>query len=203
MMPLVWQGALLGGDPRLERFTKEFRGREPQIGARGVMIALVLLAVVIVGLWILSRTIERRSGRRQFDSSFGLFMSLCAAHHLRWSQRLLLWRLALAGRLTEPARLFVEPHRFETKNLGERLMPRAAELKEIARRLFAVPAAPDNHGKSVPAASAEQKQETSAAERPFPLAFPIEEHPALDVPLRPADSLGAIDAGESGSSATE
>ncbi len=202
MKPLVWQAALLAGDPRLERFTREFRGREPQIGARGVMIALMLLAVVVVSLWILSRIIERRSGRRQFDSSFGLFMSLCAAHHLRWSQRWLLWRLALSGRLTEPARLFVEPHRFETKNLGERLAPRATELKEIAGRLFAVPAAADNQGKSVTLASAEQKQETSVPECPFPLAFPIEEHPALDVPLWPADSLGAVDVPASKSSTT-
>lgn len=202
MKPLLWQGALLGGDPRLEKFGREFRGREPQIGARGVMIVLALLAVVVVGLWILSRVIERRNGRRQFDSSFGLFMSLCAAHNLKWSQRLLLWRLAFSARLTEPARLFVEPHRFETKNLSERLTPRATELKEIARRLFAAPAAADHHEKSSAIQTEEQERETSTAECPFPLAFPIEEHPALDVPLWPADSLGAVDVPASKSSTT-
>jgi hypothetical protein len=203
MKPLVWQGALWAADPRLEKFTQEFRGREPQVGARGIMIGLLLLALMIVSLWILARVIERRSGRKPFDSSLGLFVSLCAAHQLRWRQRWLLWRLARAWRLAEPARLFVEPHRFETKSLGERLAPRAAELKEIAQRLFAEPAVADNHGQSPAPKIAEQAQQTPIPERPFPLAFPIEEHPALDVPLWPANSLPAIDAPDSEASATE
>ena len=47
-----------------------------------------------------------------------LFLSLCRAHRIAWSDRWLLWRLAASQRLEDPVRVFLEPERLDPDAAG-------------------------------------------------------------------------------------
>lgn len=128
---------LLAQENRLEYLTRGFRRRQTRIDFGDVVISLLTVASFLLALWLLSRLIERQQERGPRNSRLGLFFSLCKAHGLPWSEWWLLWRLARHQRLRDPARLFLEPQRFDSPNLGPALQLRADRLKGIAGRLFA------------------------------------------------------------------
>jgi len=129
---------LLAQDTRLEGFTRGFRRRQQTPVELGdVMLGLAIVVAFVATLCLLSRLIERRQRAGPTNSRLGLFFSLCKAHGLAWSEWRLLWRLARHHRLRDPARLFLEPERFEPANLGPALRPQAAHIEAIGKRLFA------------------------------------------------------------------
>ncbi len=65
-----------------------------------------------------------------------LFLSLCRAHRIAWSDRWLLWRLAASQRLEDPARVFLEPERLDPDAAGPFSARRAARLERLQRKLF-------------------------------------------------------------------
>jgi hypothetical protein len=97
------------------------------------LLMLIIAALLILLLAVLVNMRQRASGR---DSPKALFLSLCRAHRLKWRERWLLWRLARLGHIKDPARLFLEPHRFRSTRLPTALRGRAAELRTIRDRLF-------------------------------------------------------------------
>ena len=127
----------LFADPRLLKFQNSFQAREITVDSGQILIGLAILTIVILVLWIGSRAMERRARRGHFDSSLGLFLSLAKAHKLGWSERWLLWQLARCHQMKEPARLFLEPERFDSSNLTGSLLAKQNQLKLISRRIFA------------------------------------------------------------------
>jgi len=65
-----------------------------------------------------------------------LFLSLCRAHGIAWSDRWLLWRLAASQRLKDPARLFLEPERLDPDLARPLSRRRAARLERLRLQLF-------------------------------------------------------------------
>lgn len=120
-------------DSRLESFSSGFRKDRAQIDSSDVVLLLTGLVVVFSVLWLVARWSERRVRN---DSSLGLFWTLANTHEISWNDRWLLWRLARAKRLTEPALLFLDP-RLTSPQSSHHLAPHSTDrLKALRRRLF-------------------------------------------------------------------
>ena len=177
--------APLFADPRLLKFQDSFKARETTVDSSQILIGLAVLTIAIIVLCFVSRAMERRARRGHFDSSLGLFLSLAKAHNLGWSECWLLWRLAGCHQLKEPARLFLEPERFDSSNLTDSLLAKHNQLKLLSRRIFAERT--EDPGETEAGSKTAKESPTPLPERPCPLSFPIDENPALDVPLWPTD----------------
>ena len=182
---------LFGNSPLL-RITDSFQARDTGVDTAQIVIGLAVLITIIVALWFVSRAMERRARGGHFDSSLRLFLSLAKAHDLSWSDRWLLWRLARSYQLQEPARLFLEPERFEAANLPDSLHVNNNRLNLIAKRIFAEKKT-KNRGQTSPSSQAAEESPAPIPERPCPLSFPIDDNPSLDVPLWSSDPAPAED----------
>jgi hypothetical protein len=184
--------APLFADPRLLKFGNSFKARETSVNSTQILLGVACLAITIAILWYVSRAVERRARRGHFDSSLGLFLNLGKAHNLSWPQRWLLWQLARCHQLDEPARLFLEPEHFSSANVPDSLRAKRDQLMLISRRIFAeraaTPSKTETSSKTETGSKSVQESPAPIPERPCPISFPIDENPALDVPLWPADS---------------
>jgi hypothetical protein len=131
------QGILLAQRSRLEGLRKGFRGH--RIDSEEILTGLLILGGIAMAIWLLSYLLRLQEGRRAYSSPLWLFFSLCRAHRLRWSEGWLLWRVARAQRLSDAARVFLEPERLQAANLGPALRRRAAQLEQLRERLSARP----------------------------------------------------------------
>jgi hypothetical protein len=136
MHDLAISSLLLANRSRLENLQREFQqGLSPE-GCKQLTLFLMALAAAALLFWGLAHWMERRQGLLA-NRPLGLFLSLSKAHHLGWSDRWLLWRLARSHRLRAPARLFLEPERFEVSRLPPPMRRHAARLEGLQERLFA------------------------------------------------------------------
>jgi len=104
----------------------------------GTVLTLVLVtAVIVLVLWLVSYYSAARRRPAAYHSPGKLFLALCRAHRLRWRDAWLLWRLARCHELEDPARLFLEPERFDPQGLNRSLARHVARLRMLRRRLFA------------------------------------------------------------------
>jgi hypothetical protein len=110
--PLRW---LLWADRgKLARSMGEnFRGENAQLDIVDVWIGLAVVTAVAVVLLLVSKFVARRQSTKRSFSPPGLFNQLCQAHALDRAATKALWRLARQDELEHPARLFLEPERFD------------------------------------------------------------------------------------------
>jgi len=135
MNSLIYHGMLLAQRSRLDSLAGGFKGR--RIDGDDMLQGLLALAGIAAAVWALSYLLALQERRRLYSSPRRLFLSLCRAHRLRWSQRWLLWRVARWQGLRDPARLFVEPQRLAAANVGPALRGKATQLGEIAKKIYA------------------------------------------------------------------
>ena len=134
-MPLLSPDNLLLAQPtRWESLASEFKGRS--IDSREVILGLTALVCIILAVWLLSYILALFEKRQAYDGPRRLFLSLCRAHRLSWSDAWLLWRVARVQRLRDPARVFVERERLDPVHLPAGLRIHAARLSDLAARLF-------------------------------------------------------------------
>jgi hypothetical protein len=122
---------------RLGETLRSARSRTTRLDTEDLVLWLSILGLIVVVVFTLSNVVKWYERRRNASSPMRLFLSLCRAHRLRWRQRWLLWQLARAQRLKEPALLFLEPQRFELPLLPVTLQAKKEPLREIRRLLFA------------------------------------------------------------------
>ena len=137
MNALLGYGIVFAARSRLESLGSGFRGRHARIETEHIIAGAIVVCGIVLGLWLLSYIMSFQEDRRGYSSPKRLFISLCRAHELRWSQWWLLWRVARRQRLRDPARLFLEPERFEPSRLGASLCGRANDLLRLRQKLFA------------------------------------------------------------------
>ena len=137
MNTFIRYGILFAAKSRLESMGSGFRGRHTRIETEHVIAGALVLSSIVLVIWLLSYLMSLQEQRRGYSSPTRLFLSLCKAHGLRWSQWWLLWRVARRQRLRDPARLFLEPKRLEPTRLGASLRSRANELRRLREKLFA------------------------------------------------------------------
>ena len=128
-------GILLAQKSRIESLRRGFEGR--RIGSDDVLKGMLLLTAITALILLLTYALNLQERRRNYSSPLGLFLALCKAHRLRWSERWLLWRVARSQRLRDPARLFLEPERFAPAQLGPSFRLRTGQLKHLYGRLYA------------------------------------------------------------------
>jgi hypothetical protein len=97
----------------------------------GVLLGGVVLAIVLA-VYVLIRL--RRLWR---STPTWLFLRLCQAHLLAWTERWLLWRVVRHLSLVEPAQLFIEPVCLEDAAALPALFDAAPRLLDLRARLFA------------------------------------------------------------------
>ncbi|HYW78881.1 MAG TPA: hypothetical protein VE890_04855 [Thermoguttaceae bacterium] len=156
MNHLIERAILLADANRWSNMSQRFQGQRTRIDLGDILTGLLVLGTAIAVFWLLSLVIRLQDRRRTFNSPVALFVSLCRAHRLRWSEGWLLWRVAREYRLRDPAQVFVRPALFDPAKLGPSLQQRAAELKQLGGRLFAEPEEDDEEPQRPNRASEEQ-----------------------------------------------
>jgi hypothetical protein len=94
-----------------------------------------LIVAAIIALLCLARYLGLldRHGRR---SQRRLFRELCRLHNLDWPSRRLLQRLAAVHNVASPAQLFLQPDKFDSRQLAPALVPFAHQIDRLRGRLF-------------------------------------------------------------------
>ncbi len=113
----------------------EFSGKRAKLGwgDAGIMLSVV---TVIVGLvFLLSRYIGKGE-HEKLNNPQSLFKELCKVHGLGFGERRTLAKLAKVHKLEHPARLFLEPERFDNVSEHPQLAPQAGLIRELRQRLF-------------------------------------------------------------------
>jgi hypothetical protein len=136
--------ALSGIDDLASHMAEGFHGDRWRING-GLAIGMVAGALALaLALWIVSRVAGGQNRRLACNRPGKLFVSLCRAHRLGWKDAWLLWQLARWQELHDPARLFLEPERFDPPGLGPGLVPHAERLRALRNRLFEGLGEPDS-----------------------------------------------------------
>jgi hypothetical protein len=174
---------------RFGNLSEAFRARQDSaVDREEILYGLLILAGIVGGIWLLSRWLGSRDRHRAYDNPRRLFLGLCRAHRLRWSDRWLLWQVAKWQRLRDPARVFLEPERLEKQNLSPALRAQAARLQSLRDRLFADLRNSDRgngrEASPAPARVPNKPPSPASPRRPTPLLPPVSP-PVLDVPPWP------------------
>jgi hypothetical protein len=171
-----------------------FRGRGMAGAGQETLLGFLILVAVLAGLWALLQISSLGSRRRASRSPLRLFLSLCRAHRLSWSERWLLWRIARARGLKNPAQVFLDPEGFRPVGLQGGLGRKAQRLRQIGARLFAgLPAGQErtsrraaaSPGRFPPGRAAAARPPRPAAETAAPPLPPPVAPPTLDIPPWP------------------
>ncbi|NOZ39824.1 MAG: hypothetical protein GXP24_06310 [Planctomycetes bacterium] len=96
-------------------------------------LGLVVVAIVIT---IVVKVRKRNDMTQRCDDPNKLFRELSLAHNLDRASRNLLWRLAEALQLAQPAEVFLQPAHFQGDRIPQELRDEEAELQELLERLF-------------------------------------------------------------------
>ena len=179
-----------------ENVARGFRGYRTDVQPSDIVFGLLIVVIAVMTLWLLARLSGADDRRQRCDRPWMLFLSLCRAHRLRWSDWWLLLRVARHQRLREPARIFLEPERLETANLSPSLKSRAQRLCWLRGHLFARSQETQRQPPDVPGGGQAKRpieqpaicsdgiarqEEAVEADHRGP-AFPLSSSPALDIP---------------------
>lgn len=184
MRSFLFHEILLAQATRWEGMSRNFQARRTHIDSHDVALGAVILLCCLLAVWVLSFVARLQERQRPLlsKSPLGLFLGLCRAHGLRWSERWLLWRVAMTRRLRDPARLFLEPGLFDPGTLTPSLRAQAVELRQLRERLFAQPEQQAEERATGPSSGAElgeaPRSERASKGSVLP---PISATPALDI----------------------
>jgi hypothetical protein len=132
----IYSAFLLAQQGRAEDFARSLQRTNEQYGTDSAFYWLLIGGGVIVAAIALWYALKVWRQRFSTNSPAELFLCLCKAHKLKWSERWLLWRLGRSQHLADPARLFLEPGRLKAARLPVSLRQRGRELESIRGRLF-------------------------------------------------------------------
>jgi hypothetical protein len=139
MNEMLHHGMLLAQKSRLDSLSSGFKGQRARLDLQEIVTAALIVAGFALAMWLLTWYLNHREGRRGYTSPRRLFWALCQAHRLPWRQRWLLWRVARAQKLSDPARLFLEPEWLQPDKLAGASPAQAAQLMQLRESLFVEP----------------------------------------------------------------
>lgn len=97
---------------------------------------LLLLAVAAFAVAVIVAIRKRNDMSQHCDNPNKLFRELSLAHQLDRGSQKLLWQLAEAMNLAQPAEVFLKPALYEPSKLPEQLRGEEARLQALQERLF-------------------------------------------------------------------
>ena len=115
---------------------RRFREGGPALEPANLLIFLAVVAAGTFLFWLLAKFLQR-DNKRSFHGPRRLFWELCREHDLNLFDRWLLWRLAAAQRLPQPACVFVDANCFASEQIPHRLKRKKMQLQRIHQKLFA------------------------------------------------------------------
>lgn len=178
---------LLAQSSRLEHLSREFRGNRVRLDSEDLMVGLLVLAVLILLAWSATVAYGWFSQLRRRPGPKRLFLRLCRAHRLRIGEIVLLWKLARAQRLRDPARLFLEPERYEPAHLGNALRHQAERLASLRDRLF------ETEEPAYPEDGQDPDWDLPANDREGTPVAPVTEKPGLPIDAMPELPVSGLD----------
>ncbi len=107
-----------------------------QMDLKEVLPYVLALAVIAIVITIIVKVRKRNDMTQRCDNPDKLFRELSLAHNLDRASRNLLYRLAEALQLAQPAEVFVKPAYFQADRIPQELRGEEAELQELLERLF-------------------------------------------------------------------
>lgn len=183
-------GLMLAQIRRFDGLRDRFSGPRARFGMDDAITGIAAILAVAVLLYFVNRWHNRHSGKQSYNSSSAMFRELCKAHSLDRKTRQLLKRIAQWQRLTQPARLFLEPERFEPANLSPELERYLAELFELRAKLFTFEVTPESQDSMHHFAEVSSEQSEPAHAE----AAKTNAAAALDANQQPEDRAEAIGA---------
>ena len=136
-MNLSANSALLATGELFQGLNSRFSKSQPSLDIGDLGIAVAVLLGLVAAIYAVGKLATRLDASRRYNSPRRLFRDLCQAHGLDRRQRRLLSRLAYWQHLRHPARLFLEPQRYEVANLGPHLDEFADQYEALRDKLFA------------------------------------------------------------------
>lgn len=115
---------------------RDFQSDHSKLAPQLIAASLLVLALVVVFLWLLTRLMNRQEGRRLFNDPKQLFRNLCRAHMLGRVDRRLLLQIGRIQQLGQPASLFLEPDRFDAALQLPAFDGQEQAIKALRDRLF-------------------------------------------------------------------
>jgi hypothetical protein len=100
-------------EERLRGMASGFQGKRASADVPELIFWLAILAALALCVWFASRWLYRSDRPMPYSNPRRLFRLLCRAHHLGAADRRVFARLAQQHGLLNPARLFLEPERFD------------------------------------------------------------------------------------------
>lgn len=127
---------LLAQGSRLDSLASGVRRKSNSFDGTDVLIGFAILAGVILAGSLLYMIMNRGERNTRCNSPKKLFRTLCRTHQLDRASRRILRQMASHQRLGQPARLFLEPERFEAVNLSPALRSQNEKVGELQAKLF-------------------------------------------------------------------
>jgi len=122
---------------RWREMGRDFRVDHTKLDPSLIIASLIVLVAVIVFLWYLNRLMNRREGRRLYNSPKKLFRSLCRLHELTRAERRTLVNLDRSQGRSQPAGLFLDPERFAAAMATPAWQSQRRQLERLRAKLFA------------------------------------------------------------------
>lgn len=116
-------------------FGRSFREAEANFQWSNVALGVACVVAIGVAFSLAMRYLAWREGRR-YHHPHKLFAELCRAHRLDRASRKRLQRLAAAHKLADPARVFLEPERFDATQLDASFNDDRAALVALRDLIF-------------------------------------------------------------------
>lgn len=169
---------LLASREMLRNLGSGFREKRATFEPTDLIPWVAVLVGLFIALVLLSRWLSRRDRSQHFNSPRALFGALCQLHDLDRVARKLLRELAAHHKLAQPARLFLEPDRFEPNQLSPSLLARQPALEAVRARLFSLTAPADlpnspDEPTAPPPAGVTQSSAPTAATAASPRSSPL------------------------------
>lgn len=136
MLTIINDGLLIAQMDLFRNLGAGFRGRSAQFGTSDFLTVIAVLAALGIGMYVLSRVLQRQELPQRSNSPRVLFRELCLAHDLDRNSRRFLRQIGRYQRLDHLGRLFLEPERFEPANLSPKLRKNQALLQTLRQKLF-------------------------------------------------------------------
>ena len=114
---------------------RRFREGSSALELDNLLILLTVVIAVAISLWLLSRFFQQ-DRQHPYRGPRRLFWEVCRAHGLNLLDAWLLWQLAKAHKLAQPASLFLDATCFAAEKLPGKLKRSQHRLENLRDRLF-------------------------------------------------------------------
>jgi hypothetical protein len=128
---------LIAQADRWREMGRDFRVDHTKLDPSLIIASLIVLVAVILFLVFLHRLMNRREGRRLYNSPKQLFKSLCRLHELTSAERRTLLNLGRSQEVPQPASLFLAPERFIAALQSPAWQSQRRQLERLRGKLFA------------------------------------------------------------------